>query len=57
MQIVEGTSKLVGSAVFVEDRAALEEAKKLALQALGKRIIDQVPHWIQELPPLVPHSR
>ncbi|MGZ9151601.1 MAG: hypothetical protein ACXW4C_12200 [Nitrospira sp.] len=57
MQTVEGTSTLVGSAVLVEDIAALQEAKKYAIQALGKRIVDQLPHWIQESPPPVPHSR
>ncbi|MBI5315024.1 MAG: hypothetical protein HZB34_03550 [Nitrospirae bacterium] len=57
MQTAEGASKLVGSAVMLEDSAALTEAKQRALQALGKRIVDQLPHWIPELPPLVPHSR
>lgn len=42
MQTVEGTSKLVGSAVLVEDTAALQEAKTFAIQALGKRIADQL---------------
>ncbi|MGZ8374728.1 MAG: hypothetical protein ACXWWF_07375 [Nitrospira sp.] len=57
MQTVEGTSTLVGSAVLVEDIAALQEAKKYAIRALGQRIVDQLPHWIQESPPPVPHSR
>jgi hypothetical protein len=57
MIAVEGTSTLVGSAVLVEDIAALQEAKKYAIRALGQRIVDQLPHWIQELPPPVPHSR
>lgn len=57
MQTVEGTSKLVGSAVLVEDIAALQEAKRHAIQALGQRIVDRFPHWIQELPPPAPHSR
>lgn len=57
MQTVEGTSTLVGSAVLVEDIAALQEARKYAIQALGKRIVDQLPHWIQESPPPVLHSR
>ncbi len=48
---------LVGSAVLVEDIAALQEAKKHAIRALGQRIVDRLPHWIQELPPPVPHSR
>ncbi|MGQ0556409.1 MAG: hypothetical protein ACT4PN_10775 [Nitrospiraceae bacterium] len=57
MQTVEGVSKLVGSAVMLEDSAALTEAKQRALQALGQRIVDQLPHWIQEVPPPAPHSR
>ncbi len=57
MQTVEGTSKLVGSAVLVEDIAALQEAKRHAIRALGQRIVDQLPHWIQELPPAAAHSR
>jgi rhombotail lipoprotein len=57
MQTVEGISTLVGSAVLVEDIASLQEAKKYAIRALGQRIVDQLPHWIQELPPPVPHSR
>jgi hypothetical protein len=57
MQTVEGTSKLVGSAVLVEDIVALQEAKRHAIQALGQRIVDRFPHWIQELPPPAPHSR
>ncbi|CUS39402.1 hypothetical protein [Candidatus Nitrospira nitrificans] len=57
MQTVEGTSKLVGSAVMLEDSAALTEAKQRAIQTLGKRIVDQLPRWIQELPPAAVHSR
>ena len=57
MQTVEGTSTLVGSAVLVEDIAALQEAKKHAIRALGQRIVDRLPHWIQEHPSPVPHSR
>ena len=57
MQTVEGASKLVGSAVLVEDSAALQEAKRHAIQALGQRIVDRFPHWIQELPPPVPRSQ
>ncbi len=57
MQTVEGASKLVGSAVMLEDGAALTEAKQRAVQALGTRIVDQLPRWIQELPPPVSHSR
>ena len=54
MQTVEGTSKLVGSAVLVEDNVVLQEAKKQALQTLGKRIVDQFQHGI--LPPIT-HSQ
>ncbi len=57
MQTVEGASKLVGSAVMLEDGAALTEAKQRAVQALGTRIVDQLPRWIQELPPPIPQSR
>jgi hypothetical protein len=42
MQTVEGTSKLVGSAVMLEDSAALREAKQHAIQALGSRVTDQL---------------
>jgi hypothetical protein len=42
IQTVEGISKLVGSAVLVEDTAALSEAKKQALHALGARMVDQL---------------
>jgi hypothetical protein len=41
-QTVEGRSKVTGSAFFVEDAAALQEAKQQAIQALGKRIADQL---------------
>ncbi|MBH0202268.1 MAG: hypothetical protein HP496_08240 [Nitrospira sp.] len=57
MQTVEGASKLVGSAVLLEDSAVLSEAKQRALQALGTRIVDQLPHWIQESLPPLPRSR
>jgi hypothetical protein len=40
IQMVEGRSKMVGAAVFVEDNAPLQEAKKLAIHALGKRIAE-----------------
>lgn len=53
IQTVEGVSKAIGSAVFVEDSAALQEAKKQAIQALSTRIIDQLRYWMQEsAPPL-----
>ena len=55
IQIVEGASKRVGSAVFVDDGAALEDAKKQAIQALSRRIVDQLQPWMQGSPsPLSP---
>jgi rhombotail lipoprotein len=51
IQTVEGASKIAGSAVFVEDSAALREAKQHAIQALGKRIVDQLQLWMQGSPP------
>lgn len=57
MQMAEGTSKLVGSAVLAEDSVVLQKAKKHALQTLGKHIVDQLPHWIQKLSPPIPSSR
>lgn len=42
IQTVEGISKLVGSAVLVDDMAALQEAKKQAIQSLCKRVADQL---------------
>ena len=42
IQTVEGRSKLVGSAVLVEDTAAIQEAKRQVLQALGARMVDQL---------------
>ncbi|MBS0153804.1 MAG: hypothetical protein JSS38_04370 [Nitrospira sp.] len=39
---VEARSKTVGAAAFVEDATALQEAKQQAIQALGKRITDQL---------------
>ncbi len=53
IQTVEGVSKVVGSAVFVDDSAALEDAKKQAIQALGRRIVDQLQLWMQGSPPLL----
>ena len=44
IQAVEGASKLVGSAILVEDTIVLEEAKKRAIQSLGERITDQLQH-------------
>lgn len=42
IQTVEGVSKLVGSAVLVEDTAALQQAKNQALKALAEQIADQL---------------
>jgi hypothetical protein len=42
IQTVEGASKLVGSAVLVEDAAAVKDAKERAIQAIGQRILDQL---------------
>ena len=42
IQTVEGQSKVTGSAVFVEDAAALQAAKQQAIHALGKHIADQL---------------
>ncbi len=57
IQIVEGVSKIVGSAVFVDDGAALEDAKKQAIQALGRRFVDQLQLWVQDPPPSLPPLR
>lgn len=57
MQTVEGISRLVGPAVFVEDNAALEEAKERAIQALGMRIVDLLRRLAIELPQAKPNSR
>jgi rhombotail lipoprotein len=56
LETVEGTSKLMGSAVFVEDQASLKEAKKLAIQAIGKRIVDQLQAREEERPHPIPRS-
>lgn len=50
IQTVEGISKLVGPAAFVEDNAALKKAKEQAIQALGMRIADQLRLLAKELP-------
>lgn len=49
IQIVEGISKLVGPTVFVEDDAALKEAKEQAIQALAMRIVGQLRLLAKEL--------
>lgn len=51
IQTVEGVSTIVGSAVFVEDGTALQEAKQQALRALSTNIVEQLHLWMQELPP------
>lgn len=48
---VEGASKVRGSAVLVDDRAALREAKQQAIRALSARIVDQLRLWMHESPP------
>lgn len=42
IQTAEGASRVVGSAVFVEDSVALQEAKHQAIQFLSQRISDQL---------------
>lgn len=50
IQTVEGTSTVIGSAVFVDDSAALQEAKKQAIRALSTRIAEQLQLWMQGSP-------
>ncbi|MBS0184231.1 MAG: hypothetical protein JSS39_17730 [Nitrospira sp.] len=57
IQTVEGTSKLVGSAVMVEDNAALQEARKRAIEAISKRIIDQLRLLAVARPRAKPNSQ
>lgn len=57
IQTAEGISKLVGPAVFVEDNAALKEAKKQAIPALDMRIADQLRLLAKELPRVQSNSR
>ena len=56
-QAVEGVSKSVGPAVFVEDDDVMAQAKEAAIEALGKRIIDQLRLLAEELPRTKPDSR
>lgn len=42
VQTAEGVAKLVGSAVFVEDAAAIQEAKKQAIQTLVNSLAEQL---------------
>lgn len=51
IQTAEGLSTIVGSAVFVEDSAALQEAKEYAIQALSTNVVEQIRLWMQESPP------
>ncbi|MDR4467046.1 MAG: hypothetical protein MRJ68_01960 [Nitrospira sp.] len=51
-QTAEGLSTIVGSAVFVEDSAALQEAKEHAIQALSTNIVEQFQLWVHESPAL-----
>lgn len=57
IQTAEGVSRLIGPAVFVEDNAALKEAKERAIQALGMRIVDLLRRLTEELPREKPNSR
>lgn len=57
IQVAEGESKVVGSAVLVEDSPALREAKNRAIHALGVRIVDQLRLLAGELPRATPTSR
>ena len=52
IQTAEGLSTIVGSAVFVEDSAALQEAKEHAIHALSINIVEQLQLWMYESPPL-----
>lgn len=49
-QVVEGVSKSVGPAVFLDDDGVITQAKEAAIEALGKRIIDQLRLLKEELP-------
>ncbi len=57
IQTVEGVSKMVGSAVLVEDSTALQEAKERAIQALGMRTVDRLRLLAEELHRAKPNSR
>jgi len=57
IQTVEGVSKMVGSAVLVEDSTTLHEAKERAIQALGMRVVDQLRLLAVELSRTKPNSR
>jgi rhombotail lipoprotein len=57
IQTVEGVSKVIGSAVLVEDSIALQEAKERAIQAVGMRIVDQLRLLAVALSRAKPNSR
>lgn len=42
LQTTEARSKTVGAAAFLEDNTPLQDAKKLAIQTLGKSIVEQL---------------
>lgn len=50
IQTAEGVAKVVGPAVLVEDDGIIARAKEGAIEALGKRIIDQLRLLKEELP-------
>lgn len=55
-QTAEGRSKLVGSAVLLDDGAALAQAKKTALDEFGKRTADELRR-LRATPPASDRSR
>lgn len=57
LQKAEEAAKLVGPTAFVEDNAALQEARKRAIEAISKRIVDQLRLLVVELPRAKPNSR
>ena len=57
IQTDKGVSKVVGSAVLVEDSTALQEAKERAIHAVGMRIVDQLRLLAVELSRAKPNSR
>lgn len=57
IQTVEGTSKVVGSAVLVDDSTALKEAKEQAIRALGMRMVNLLRLLAVELSRAKPNSR
>jgi hypothetical protein len=57
IQTVEGASKVVGSAVLVDDSTALQEAKEQAIRALGMRMVNLLRLLAVELSRAKPNSR